>query len=76
MDAENIFKPESMPPNAAMIKSMPALMSFYGRLRDQVFPDGPSNKWLEGMFDAQKGIVAAADGRGAGAVYATSATNA
>lgn len=73
MDAANIYTaPAAMPANAAMVKSMPALMTFYGRLRDKVFPDGPSDKWLEGMFDPKRGVSSiSGSGGGGGSTYAT-----
>ena len=61
MDAENIYtSPEAMPANAAMVRGMPGLMAFYNCLRDKVFPDGPSDRWLEGMFDPKKRLQGAA----------------
>jgi hypothetical protein len=61
IDAESIYKtPAAVPANAAMVKGMPALMAFYGRLRDKVFPDGPSENWVSGMFNPKERATATA----------------
>lgn len=63
MDEENVIKkPSAVPAYAAMVKGMPELMSFYERLRERVFPDGPSEKWVPGMFDPRKGVVPSTSG--------------
>ena len=34
-------------------------MAFYGRLKDKVFPDGPSKNWSDVTWDPSKGTKAA-----------------
>lgn len=40
-----------MPPYVALAKERPGLMGFYGRLKDKVFPDGPSTNWVKQNWD-------------------------
>lgn len=41
-------------PQVVLMKERPALMAFYGRLKDTVFPDGPSKSWAKGCWDPKK----------------------
>ena len=42
-----MFTHDNVPPYVAMVKERPGLMAFYGRLKDKVFPDGPSQNWAK-----------------------------
>jgi hypothetical protein len=51
---EAIFKSECMPAYVRLAKERPGLMAFYGRLKEKVFPSGPSENWDESIWDPSK----------------------
>ena len=51
---EVIFMHNNVPPYVVMVKDRPELVAFYGRLKDKVFPDGPSQNWAARCWDPKK----------------------
>ena len=41
-------------PHTMLAKARPALMAFYDRLKEKAFPDGPSQHWAPGCWDAKQ----------------------
>ena len=54
MAGATICNTEEPQAHLALAKERPRLMAFYSRLKDKVFPDGPSEKWAAGCWDPKK----------------------
>lgn len=42
---EAVFTQDCRPPYVKLAEDRPELMAFYARLKEKVFPDGPSKNW-------------------------------
>jgi hypothetical protein len=54
LGAATFTKSETLQPQVALVKERPALMAFYGRLKDKVFPEGRSENWAPGCWDPKE----------------------
>lgn len=52
MQTLNAFKGMThMPAYYELVTSRPALLAFYDRVKEKVFPEGQASCWKEGMFN-------------------------